>query len=72
MSKIELTVDGAAVSDDVEPRMLEQKVISKGALVGSTGFDAGAAERWRTQIRPRVRWVIERLLGHRLAEMGYR
>jgi hypothetical protein len=56
----------------LEPRMLEQKVTSKGALVGTTGFDAGAAERWRAIIRPGARLVIARLLGRRLAEMGYR
>jgi hypothetical protein len=57
---------------ELEPRMLEQKVTSKGALVGTTGFDAGAAERWRAVIRPGAQRVIERLLGRRLEEMGYR
>ncbi len=56
---------------DPEPRMLEQTVISKGARRGEAGFDAGAADRWREHIGPRPRRLIERLLGPRLAEMGY-
>jgi hypothetical protein len=56
----------------LEPRMLEQRVTSRGANVGSTGFDAGAADRWRTVISGRARRAIERLLGHRLEELGYR
>jgi len=55
-----------------EPRMLEQRVTSRGARVGEVGFDAGAADRWRDQISGRARRSIERLLGRRLAEMGYR
>jgi hypothetical protein len=54
-----------------EPRMLEQKVTSKGARVGSFGFDAGAAERWREHIDPRAQAAMELLLGRRLVEMGY-
>src|SRR6185503_3031621 len=38
-----------------EPRMLEQRVTSRGALEGASGFDAGAAGRWRVSIRPRSR-----------------
>ena len=30
---------------DAEPRMLEQRVTSRGALVGAAGFDAGAADQ---------------------------
>ena len=54
-----------------EPRMLEQKVTSKGARVGSAGFDAEAAERWRTHINGGAQAAIELLLGRRLQEMGY-
>ncbi|HKZ90560.1 MAG TPA: sulfotransferase [Candidatus Limnocylindrales bacterium] len=57
---------------ELEPRMLEQKVTSRGAMVGAMGFDAGAADRWRLHIRPGARRAIEELLGSRLAEMGYR
>lgn len=56
---------------DLEPRMLEQKVTSRGARVGEAGFDAGAADRWRSIITPRASRVIEKLLGRRLGEMGY-
>lgn len=54
-----------------EPRMLEQKVTSKGALVGSAGFDAGAADRWRSHIDGSAEAAIDLLLGRRLVEMGY-
>ena len=53
------------------PRMLEQKVTSKGAMVGQAGFDAAAADRWRERISPSEQAAIESLLGQRLPEMGY-
>jgi hypothetical protein len=55
-----------------EPRMLDQKVTSRGARLGESGFDEGAAERWRSRIGPNVKSAMERLLGRRLLEMGYR
>jgi hypothetical protein len=55
-----------------EPRMLQQKVTSRGALVGEAGFDAGAAERWRGHISSGAKGAMELLLGRRLGEMGYR
>lgn len=55
-----------------EARMLQQKVTSRGARRGEAGFDAGAADRWRTHIRAGARAAIELLLGRRLDEMGYR
>jgi hypothetical protein len=55
----------------LEPRMLEQKVTSRGARVGDSGFDAGAADRWRSVIGWRSKRAIELLLGRRLEEMGY-
>lgn len=55
-----------------EPRMLEQKVTSRGARVGSAGFDAGAAERWREHIDSGAQAALQLLLGRRLGEMGYR
>lgn len=57
---------------EAEARMLEQKVTSRGALVGSAGFDAGAADRWRTGIGGGANAAIELLLGRRLEELGYR
>jgi hypothetical protein len=57
---------------ELEPRMLEQRVTSKGANLGATGFDAGAADRWRGTISGRARRTMEWLLGRRLEEMGYR
>jgi hypothetical protein len=57
---------------EFEPRVLEQRVTSKGAMAGDSGFDAGAADRWRTLISGRARRTIEHLLGRRLGEMGYR
>ena len=54
-----------------EPRMLQQTVTSRGAMVGHAGFDGGAAERWREHIDSRTQGAIELLLGRRLAEMGY-
>jgi hypothetical protein len=54
-----------------EPRMLRQRVVSKGSMLGQTGFDAEAADRWLTTITPgQGRW-LDRLLGRRIAEMGY-
>ncbi len=54
-----------------EPRMLRQKVTSRGTRLGEAGFDADAADRWRTVIGPaEARW-LGRLLGRRIEEMGY-
>jgi hypothetical protein len=54
-----------------ERRMLRQKVVSRGDRLGDSGFDAGAADRWRARIAPRdARW-LRWLLGRRIEEMGY-
>jgi hypothetical protein len=55
----------------LEPRMLRQKVTSKGSMVGQPGFDAAAAERWRESIGRREERWLRRLLGRRLEELGY-
>ena len=55
-----------------EPRMLEQRVISKGANAGQAGFDAEAADRWRASIGSLGQRAITALVGGRLGEMGYR
>jgi hypothetical protein len=69
----EETLEGlcAFLGLQLEPRMLMQKVTSRGARVGEAGFDAGAADRWRDAISPRAQRSLELLLGRRLAEMGY-
>lgn len=54
-----------------EPAMLEQKVVSRGDRLGDTGFDAGAADRWRMSTSAgEARW-LGWLLGRRIEEMGY-
>ena len=69
----EATLDGLCtfLGLTFEPRMLEQKVTSKGALVGTAGFDAGAADRWREHLDPGAQAALQLLLGKRLARMGY-
>jgi hypothetical protein len=54
-----------------EPAMLEQEVTSRGTQLGQSGFDAGAADRWRASIGPGQAAWLERLLGRRLDELGY-
>jgi hypothetical protein len=56
---------------DVEPAMLVQKVVSRGARLGEAGFDANAADRWRSEIGPGAAGWIARIVGRRLTEMGY-
>ena len=69
----EATVEGLCtfLGVDPEPRMLDQKVVSKGSRHGQAGFDADAADRWMVTIGPsEMRW-LGRLLGRRINEMGY-
>jgi hypothetical protein len=69
----EATVDALCAFLGVapEPAMLEQEVTSRGTQLGQSGFDAGAADRWRETIgRGQAAW-LGRLLGRRLAELGY-
>jgi hypothetical protein len=54
-----------------EPRMLRQKVVSRGERVGEAGFDVEAANRWQARIGTAERRWLGRLLGRRIAEMGY-
>lgn len=69
----EATVARICAHIGIEPvaHMLDQKVTSKGAMVGQAGFDVGAADRWRDRIGDGERRFIERLLGERLDEFGY-
>lgn len=55
----------------IEPRMLRQKVVSRGERLGEAGFDAGAADRWRRSIPDRDARALTWLLGRRIREMGY-
>ncbi len=67
------TVDSlcAFLGIEPEPGMLEQEVTSRGAQLGQSGFDAGAADRWQASIsHGQAGWLV-RLLGRRLEEMGY-
>lgn len=57
---------------EMEPRVLEQKVVSRGVNLGAEGFDASAAERWRDSISGVARRWLELTLGGRMREMGYR
>ena len=75
----DLVRDPQATVDDLcaflgiapEPGMLEQEVTSRGTQLGQTGFDAGAADRWQQSIgRGQAAW-LRRLLGRRIAELGY-
>lgn len=69
----EQTVDRlcAFLGIEPEPAMLEQEVTSRGAQLGQSGFDAGAADRWRASIGAgQAAWLV-RLLGRRMDEMGY-
>jgi hypothetical protein len=55
----------------MDERVLQQKVVSKGAKVGAPGFDEEAAERWRDEVSPRAeRWIVGRL-GRRMKDVGY-
>jgi hypothetical protein len=46
-------------------------VVSRGYNLGAEGFDADAAERWRTQIHPLARRLLALLTGRRLKLLGY-
>jgi len=67
------TIDGlcAFLGVEPEPRMLRQKVVSRGSRLGESGFDAGAADRWRASIGATEHRWLRRLLGRRIVAMGY-
>lgn len=56
---------------DFQEKMLEQAVVSKGFQVGTSGFDAHAAERWRSQISPWANAWFALLFRSYLKEFGY-
>lgn len=55
----------------LEEPMLQQKVVSRGGRLGQTGFDAEAADRWRSAIGSWSERWLRLLLGRRLDELGY-
>jgi hypothetical protein len=62
----------AFIGVPMHPRVMRQRVYSKGARWGEPGFDADAATRWRGTIDPRADAWLRLLLGRRLEEFGYR
>jgi len=56
---------------EMEERVLQQKVTSKGAQLGMAGFDAGAADRWRERISPGAERWLRTVLRGRMRKLGY-
>lgn len=54
-----------------QPEMLDQVVVSQGHQLGQSGFDAGAADRWRRELGPIVRTWFRLLLGAEMRRLGY-
>jgi hypothetical protein len=54
-----------------EEVMLDRVVVSHGQTLGSAGFDAGAADRWRGQLSPLARRWFGAWLGGRMRQFGY-
>lgn len=55
----------------LEPKVLEQKVVSRGVNLGEQGFDASAADRWRGSISGRARRWLGAALRGRMRSVGY-
>jgi hypothetical protein len=55
-----------------EEPMLDRVVVSHGQALGSSGFDVGAAERWRAQLSSLAAWWFRLWLGSRMRAAGYR
>jgi hypothetical protein len=61
----------AFVGVPFEEAMLDRVVESHGQALGSRGFDAHAADRWRTQLSPLARRWFAAWLGRRMRQFGY-
>ena len=55
----------------VTPGTFDQKVVSVGYKLGESGFDAGAATRWREQISAAPERWLRTTLGGRMRRLGY-
>jgi hypothetical protein len=56
---------------EFEEPMLDAVVVSHGQALGSSGFDAGAATRWREQLPPLAEGWLRLWLGRRMSAAGY-
>lgn len=54
-----------------QPNMLEQTVVSLGFQEKQTGFDAGAADRWKKHITPGIDAWFRFWLGDDMKKLGY-
>ncbi|HEY7464773.1 MAG TPA: sulfotransferase [Candidatus Limnocylindria bacterium] len=54
-----------------EEQMMDRVVESHGQTLGSSGFDSGAASRWRGQISPLAAGWFRLWLGRRMRALGY-
>ncbi|HEX6034807.1 MAG TPA: sulfotransferase [Anaerolineales bacterium] len=54
-----------------QPSMLEQTVVSLGFQEKQTGFDAGAADRWKKHITPGIETWFRFWLGDDMKKFGY-
>jgi hypothetical protein len=54
-----------------EEQMLDRVVVSHGQTLGSSGFDAGAADRWRGQLSTVAQRWFRTWLGSRMRQFGY-
>ena len=56
---------------EFQPEMLDQTVVSMGFQEKQTGFDAGAASRWKKQIQPWADAWLRFWLGQDMKRLGY-
>lgn len=55
----------------LESAMLDRVVVSRGHSLGASGFDAQAADRWRSKLTPREAQWFERTLGGKMRAWGF-